>query len=685
MFGDRHTYCWVLVVACVAGCSDTSGSGEQNGGTSDGQVRVSAIEPSQGSARGGERVTIRGQNFGAPVSVRFGQFEATSVQVVSDSELVVITPKQTAGTVPVEVHVRNREAIGTPWTYEYLPLTLSFRPAATWTIPSLPHAPSDVVVARFDADRFDDILLVMNDHPAIVLLNDGTGVFTNPDQTTIPGTSGPTPDRLPVGGRMWNYSTAKAIAADLNGDGNTDIVLCNRDGQSHQAMINNGHAVFSRVPGAFPTTNDRCMDAQWVDIDADGISDLVVLGKHPVDESKTILRAYKRTADANAIAFRVTDALESPSEPGAPCEGVEGTMSLKNMTGTMVVENRDASTMHCKLSFEKAADTGSTVSLVRRLPEFAEIPEAFLFDLQSAAIRPFHIRLTLQDSEEERFAKFVEVKPGSWNRFRVGNFDTWPCLKKYKDGKLTAPLKQLELELLIGDIRGHVELDNIVMHTATVGDLLVEDFERKNYFYAWNEQITSMVTGDLDLNDRADVLLATAANGGQAAAVRYLRNLPQTSAYFREENSESLRAISATVNAMALWDGDGDGDLDLVLGTSLQDRHLSNDGGARFTDDTDTTWPLDRAVARSIELADLDLDGRPDLVIGNAWPQRNRVYLGQGMNKVLDKTNVLPASSLATTKLVPIDVDGDGDLDLLEIGEKPPYIVLWISDEPRRQ
>jgi hypothetical protein len=57
---------------------------------------VSAVTPAQGPAGGGESVTVTGTGFSAGVSsVHFGAVVATSVAVISDSELTVAVPRST--------------------------------------------------------------------------------------------------------------------------------------------------------------------------------------------------------------------------------------------------------------------------------------------------------------------------------------------------------------------------------------------------------------------------------------------------------------------------------------------------------------------------------------------------------------------------------------------------------------
>ncbi|MBK8978595.1 MAG: VCBS repeat-containing protein [Planctomycetes bacterium] len=118
-------------------------------------------------------------------------------------------------------------------------------------------------------------------------------------------------------------------------------------------------------------------------------------------------------------------------------------------------------------------------------------------------------------------------------------------------------------------------------------------------------------------------------------------------------------------------DGDGDPDLAMLRGTGglPPGPGLSlyrNDGPAGFTDVTASALPVWTGVdAASMRCADVDGDGHADLLI--ARPGGDLLLLGDGQGAfVATVSSRLPANP-ATRSLVPCDVDGDGDLDLLAV------------------
>jgi hypothetical protein len=121
-------------------------------------------------------------------------------------------------------------------------------------------------------------------------------------------------------------------------------------------------------------------------------------------------------------------------------------------------------------------------------------------------------------------------------------------------------------------------------------------------------------------------------------------------------------------------DVDGDGDLDLYYakgngfgsaGTARQNTLLINDGAGVFTDETATRLPVFLDNSKDGDFVDVDGDGDLDIVVANCFGQQPRLYLNGGTGVFTDATVThLPAGNLNCMSSAAGDVDADGDLDL---------------------
>ncbi len=137
---------------------------------------------------------------------------------------------------------------------------------------------------------------------------------------------------------------------------------------------------------------------------------------------------------------------------------------------------------------------------------------------------------------------------------------------------------------------------------------------------------------------------------------------------------EALPAIYSPLNCIAAADFDGDGDSDLFLGGDACTANypfpcrsylLRNDGG-RFTDLTEASPALlHPGIVRAAQWADLDGDGRPELVVAGEWMPLS-VYKNIG-GTMKDHTIELGLGGTAGwwSALALHDLDSDGDLDIV--------------------
>ncbi len=123
--------------------------------------------------------------------------------------------------------------------------------------------------------------------------------------------------------------------------------------------------------------------------------------------------------------------------------------------------------------------------------------------------------------------------------------------------------------------------------------------------------------------------------------------------------------------AALLFDYDLDGDLDLFEVAGAKQRIARNDGG-KFADVTDKSGALSKpgtTAGVAVIAGDYDNDNRPDLFVLRSGT--STLYHNDGNGSFSDVTAAakIPASPNAATATAFVDVDHDGDLDILIAGD----------------
>jgi hypothetical protein len=130
--------------------------------------------------------------------------------------------------------------------------------------------------------------------------------------------------------------------------------------------------------------------------------------------------------------------------------------------------------------------------------------------------------------------------------------------------------------------------------------------------------------------------------------------------------------VGVAASSVAFADVDGDGDQDVLMtGATLNDRIsrlYTNDGSGNFTEVPDT--PFEGVAFSSIAFADVDGDGDLDLLLTGAslFNLHSIMYIndGSGNFSALPDT---PFEPMNNGSVAFVDVDGDGDQDVLMTGQ----------------
>lgn len=656
-----------LLMAC-------SGLGARGGGP-----RVDGVTPARGSARGGEEVTVFGAGFGEGVRVWFGDAEGLVVERVSGEELRVTTPVHRAGEVDVVVRNPSGDEASRDDAFTFHPMELRFIEAAPHYLPTLEALTiTDLAAADFDGDGMTDLLVGAGSGESRILRGNGAGGFTDAqDASSIV---------LP----RWDSVTRRLVVSDFDGDGLPDLFVCAGSGSETRVFRNVGGERFEDVGLAFPAGRHGCVTAAAADLNGDGRLDLLVVGQAS-DGVGAHLTAHLNRADGATFSFEPVTSLSAAGE----VEGVvAGTIwaSLPEITGdytfthTQVWAGQTAGRL--RYDFSASPGPGGRLMFLGTGLSMPELPVAVELELYGDA-SGHSLYLELRDSTGERFYKAVlPVAWSGWFHVRADDLASWQHELGNDDGVIDLPITEVNVGLVSDGSApavGELVIDDIALDVDSAGRVLVEDFERPAYLHQWDDSLSDVAVVDLDSDGRPEVIVSA----WDSAAGAYLRLLANTTPSdapdalrFLETTPSRIPAPLEAVSQIAAVDVDGDGDPDLVsLSPAGQDRVFVNDGAGFFFDDTVRAMPLDQVDGRSMAVADLNLDGYPDLLVANR-DAVNRLYTGTADGRFLDHTPATPLQSLASEVIVILDVDGDGDLDFIVANGDAQGLRLYISVPP---
>ncbi|HUU36250.1 MAG TPA: VCBS repeat-containing protein [Vicinamibacterales bacterium] len=148
---------------------------------------------------------------------------------------------------------------------------------------------------------------------------------------------------------------------------------------------------------------------------------------------------------------------------------------------------------------------------------------------------------------------------------------------------------------------------------------------------------------------------------------------------FREVTATHLPQLPLSVGDLELGDVDGDGDLDMALADWGAGHNMTNDGGrtrlwlndgtGRFSDATEARMPaLKVRFSWDLELADVDNDDDLDILVSCKRCPGSSLFRNDGAGTFTEDARALPQYT-NNYEFEPMDLDGDGHLDLVTIND----------------
>ncbi|MCA8964095.1 MAG: VCBS repeat-containing protein, partial [Planctomycetes bacterium] len=480
-----------------------------------------------------------------------------------------------------------------------------------------------------------------------LLLNDGSGGFTDVSAQQMP---------------LLNDPTVDAALGDVDGDGDLDIVFGNAGypGWQNRLYLNNGFGVFTDATATnLPPRGFVTLAVAFGDVDGDGDPDLIE-GNFFAQSRIYLNNGAGVYADATATNF--------PVYSSAVADVVVGDVDGDGDQDLILAQYSNLFGNNLNLLYLNNGAGVFTDVTATQMPNLSEWTES----------------VALGDVDGDGDLDLVCGNDYADDRLYVNNGAGF-----FTDATAAQmpPAHGDAQTVALGDVDGDGDLDmvigNFTNKYATPSRLYLNDGGGKfvqTVVHRLPENVsrtTALAFGDVDGDGDLDIAVGTAATrckygcGGDQNQL-YLND---GRGQFTDVTAGQLPSYYDETNALAFADVDGDGDLDMVVANDSGCRLLVNDGAGNFTEVTTTQLPASWQIASCVVLGDVDGDGDIDMVVGstqgNYWyytygTGQTRLYVNDGRGFFRDATLTHMPLDRDDTRAVTLgDIDGDGDLDLV--------------------
>ena len=437
----------------------------------------------------------------------------------------------------------------------------------------------------------------------------------------------------------------RVATGDLDGDGHIDLVFGHANGT--EIWFNDGQGGFSAATSGKPTTAGEGGIAAG-DVDGDGDLDLVVGDKVSTQNNQVWL-------NDGSGAFSPGQALEADVTQSVTLADLDrdGDLDIATANGCLgCIPNR---LNRIWINDGQGNFREPVVSLTSSYPRYS---------------------LAAADIDGDGDPDLVEPN-GVWRNDGEGIFT------RTQDIRTSTAILRIAAHVALGDLDGDGDPDLVVSNTDDSNNTTVWFNDNGSFTQDTSQTLTpsdnlgTVLLADMDGDGDLDLLIFTGTAGGTTGDLVTWLNDGGT---FTEKGTlTGVADYGRNLMAAEAVDIDGDGDLDVnhwsVTGMGV----LLNDGSGTFTNQSlDFSIPGSRARAISLRAADFDGDGDSDLAVGYNRGADSRIWLNDGTGAFTDSGQTLGGGGVYN--FAATDLDGDGDLDLVAtVGGTNPY-HNWIND-----
>jgi gliding motility-associated-like protein len=519
------------------------------------------------------------------------------------------------------VSVLINTSVGGPFT------AASFAPKVDFTTGAYPK---DVVIGDFDGDGKSDLAVT----------NAGVNLKT---LSVLRNTTPSNPAAVATFGSKVDFETSTApngiITGDLNGDGKLDLVVTNKDINTlsvyRNTALSGSITVNSFAHQINFTTGPNPVKVAMGDLDGDGKPDLATANYF--GESVSVLRNIPYMA-------RTITTFTPASGP----VGTVVTISGDNF-------NSIAANNTVYFGATKATVTAATATTLKVV-----VPSG-------ATYKPISILNNSTGFTSYTMMPFVPTYTPPKNRIIAADFDPAVNFTNGKNNK----------EVAIGDLDGDGKPDlvgiqigvttiSIYRNTSEIGAIKATSFAEPLNL-TLNGIPEQVVISDLDGDGKPDIIVACSSTN----KTFILRNT-SVSGLLTASSFASPVELSRGANYIAVDDLDGDGKPDLVFAGRNSGNGIFRNTSVKGSI-TSTSFTLQVSLyvqddPSAVAIADLDSDGKPDIVICSLGNGPLAVFKNTSEIGILNSNSFAPRMEYGmalASNLAIADIDGDGKLDIV--------------------